>query len=260
MHFKNVTVKMVILVLGIVFCTFLPGIEAKAAVSPEQQYAFFKEQYPTVKELAEEYNTSWELAMAIGCHESFYGTSEFARDYNNLTGYDCYPENGEVVCHSRGHFSSERECWETYFHLVSDVYGKRGVYVNQPIELAKAIESKYCEVGYSERIANIYYGNVKPLIARYEADEQIQLQNKMAELAQEKLFEVKSVKPCKDGKVAGAIAAMYPRIKISKEEITVEKAAQKKIKGKYKDAQMALGEHYDDVMTYVEYITLPMQG
>ena len=239
MHIK----MKIAIIIGILAAFLVMPIEAQAkAVTKQQQILFIKEHLPVVLEKEEVYGIPYELALAQGAWESKYGTSEFASKYHNLTGYDCYPdsEDGPVVCHKKGQFSSYEECWDAYFSLLADKYGKRDAYNNAPKQLVAAIADTYCpgSTSYASDIGGMI-DRVRMLEGEIvamqslsddaagvaeEREAAVALSGALARLGDEKIYVINEDAPLKNrGLVAGATAVTS----VSLKEVTVQEAANK---------------------------------
>lgn len=262
MDIKRIATRVVAVVMtaAIATVTILPARPAEAVASKAEQILFLKEIYLPAQELGKEYGIPWQAGVITACAESQYGTSEFARRYNNLTGYAC-PRTG--VCNKA--YSSKEECLEDYFRLLADSYGLRGCYGDPMAAITAAVVDHNYNPNpsiYLEFVGSVYR-DVKRLDAEVNASiaadielieeaEAARMEQMMAELADETVYVI-DAKAKSAPAVAGATAAMFPAMK----EMTVGQAAQKIIKGKLSSSRDVLGNSYADVHKYVEYVTLP---
>lgn len=269
---KKIAKVIAILMMVITATTALPPMEAEAAVSREQQLEYVGENLPITLELEAEYGVPHQLALAMGGLESDYGTSEFAETYNNLTGYACYRDDadGPVVCHEDGQFDSTEECWEAYFDLLANKYGKADWYINAPKQLVRDIEGTYCPgtPGYADlvcamidtvdslesEVVEIQEAEEAAAAERAEQEKQEEMEN----LGDEQIIirdEENAVEP--NNLIAGATAVMFDT---SYRGITVKEAADEVLAGNfgsYAERREILGDSYEKVQTYIEYVTLP---
>lgn len=277
MYFKKrILSKMVAAILvaiSMVMC--LPiNVQARTAVTKQQQILFIKAQLPLALEKEEEYGIPHELALAQGAWESRYGTSEFALVYHNYTGYACYPDDpdGPVICHESGQFASDEECWDAYFSLLAEDYGKANWYINAPKQLIRDIADIYCPAtpGYADSICamiDTVNSLESELVAMQEAEdaaaaeeaarEAAERERLMAALGDESIM-IKDQDAEPVSLTAGATAAVSEMLALK--ETTVKEAADEVLAGNfgdYAERKEILGSNYDIVQQYIQYITLP---
>ena len=268
---KKIAMVMVLILATLV----LPSLKVEAAqhVTKQQQILFIKEQLPITLEKEKEYGIPHELALAQGAYESKYGTSDFARAYYNLTGYACYPDEsgGPVVCHKDGQFSSYDECWDAYFSLLAEDYGKADWYMTVPKQLVRDIADTYCpgSPAYADQICGMIdtvTSLESEVVAMQEAEDaaaaemervaKVELEKTLAKLGNEKIYIRQDVALKHDGLVAGATAAVF---KVQVKEMTVKEAANQVSAGKlgdFAERKSLLGaENYAKVQEYLQLET-----
>lgn len=100
-----------------------------------------------VLEVGKEFKVDPKLLAAIACHESGYGTSQKAKEYNNVTGTLRYDKNSKKW--KARQFSSIRECFAFTAKNLRENYIKSGR------TSIRSIGAKYCPVGAENDPTNL---------------------------------------------------------------------------------------------------------